>query len=123
MNIKICLFFITNLFLSCGPSANRCDSAVMYRNDAYDAIVTKKFIDTFNHGEANVSFNDPNAYLFFSYRPEGTEGEVWDYIKVGDTVRKIKGTNTIIIKRTNCKDTLFTLYYGCLDTTVLVNKK
>jgi ribosome biogenesis protein Nip4 len=64
----------------------------LYRNDEFKDVVINKYIDKSNHSEACISFNDPKARIFFSYRPDGDRKKLWDYVMIGDTIRKIKKT-------------------------------
>jgi hypothetical protein len=124
-SIVIFFIFIFILILateSCGGFLpdGKCSYAEEYRNDAFCAVVQRKYIDMKNHRQYRVDFDKPEAWLFlFGEDAVSEEGKIWNYIKVGDTIRKIKGTNTYIFKRSGARDTLFRLYYGCPDTTVL----
>ena len=118
-NAIIVFVFILMLSPLYMPQKNICDLAKEYRNEEFEAVVKKKYIDAPNHGEASIVFDKPEVNLFLNSRPDGDRKKVWDYVMIGDTIRKIKNTNTIKIKRRNTKDSVFYLYYDCVDTAFL----
>ena len=98
----ISLVLIGNL----GPS-EACVDKKNFINSNYTGILKQKYLDKENHNYRTLVFSYNNT-LFNMVLLDDTSG-YYEYVKIGDTITKIKDNNYIQVNKSN----KFKIYYNC----------
>jgi hypothetical protein len=115
----VCTFLCTCTYI---PPGDLCNYAAHERLQGFKGVVQYKFIDSLNHQERTVLLS--NGLVPTSLGSKSADDwnafdqrkQYWNYVQIGDTVHKIKHTNTVRVTRQGVRDTLFYIYHGCEDT-------
>jgi hypothetical protein len=117
-----CMVIIYVIFIRLLPYLNDknydCDLYNKIYYQQISALVERKFIDTRNHNYRKIIYSE-KAKVKQDMILEGEFQEIYDFLKVGDSlIKKKKSIYYKVKSNTTGKDTLFKLETDCKDTLV-----
>jgi hypothetical protein len=93
-------------------NAALCDSYKDFKSDTYDYLIINKYIDSNEHSYRTLVLQSKEGYQFKSTDWDFDKSNLFNYVSVGDSIKKEKGT--AVVRVINRKvDTTFKVNYGC----------
>jgi hypothetical protein len=92
-----------------------CGDAQWVYNEEINAVIKKKYRDSTEHNFEEVAYrgDDGDGVMSFS---SWQEGEMYDFLSVGDSIIKMKGSYSYYVKyRATGKDTTFIYDTACKE--------
>lgn len=96
--------FYDEFFLS-----QACWEKVQTEDEEYSGLVKSKFIDYDNHGLNAITIIE-HGQVYLLHFPYDEQSEIWEKVKVGDSITKNKNSLNYYLKSGVKKDTILVVY-------------
>lgn len=122
MKVTFLYPLILLLCLSCKDM--KCDLQTIFLKEEYNDTISKMYLDSSNHQNPNAQLNKGKIVDLFDYNIIAIENSkdttknydfyLYTKLKVGDILRKAKGSDTIFVSRSD-SSFFYIKQYNCVD--------
>ena len=91
-----------------------CKSFKDFKSTAYDYLIVSKYIDANEHSYPTLIIQDANGNRFKNLDLHFDQSGLFNFIKIGDSIKKDKGSDLVTIVNSKI-DTTLEVDFGCDD--------